>query len=384
MPVHGFGSLSCLVHLLAKRPNLPASLGMGRASAERSGESRSGYRTQPVQSANANLQLFGALPVSQSRWKLFLTSLGAQAVIVVCVVNLRPWFPVAFSAAKQRGQYTVTSLVPFQPPVSHQPQPVSPQLTVKATPAERIPAVARVTVPIPERTVRDSELKAPELKIENKFPVISASPAPKVVATDTFSSGSSAAATTALPRTAVQTGGFGDPNGIAARDNHVAVSVLATGSFDLPAGSGRGNGSGGDNPGVVLSSGFGNAVATGNSASGGAVQQSGFDSKHEGPEAPKATFASGPASIPVQIFSKPNPEYTEEGRRLKIDGEVRLEVLFSSTGQVNVVRVLQGLGHGLDEEAVKAAQQIKFKPALHHGQPVDSTAVVRIIFQLAS
>ena len=86
----------------------------------------------------------------------------------------------------------------------------------------------------------------------------------------------------------------------------------------------------------------------------------------------------------MQIFSKPNPEYTEEGRRLKIDGEVRLEVLFSTSGQVQVVRILQGLGHGLDEEAVKAAQQIKFKPASHQGQPIDSTAVVRIIFQLAS
>jgi len=45
---------------------------------------------------------------------------------------------------------------------------------------------------------------------------------------------------------------------------------------------------------------------------------------------------------------------------------------------------LQGLGYGLDEQAVKAAEQIKFKPALHEGRPVDSTAVVHIVFQLAS
>jgi len=384
LPVHGFGSLSCLVHLLAKRPNFPASFAMGRAAAERSGESRSGYRTQPVQPANVNPQLFGALPVSESRWKLFLTSWGAQAIIVLCVVNLRPWFPLAFSAAKQRGQYTVTSVVPFQPPVAHQPQPVNRHLSVKAAPTEQIPAVARLTVPMPERVLRDSELKAPELKIESKFPVISASPAPKVVATDTFSTGSPAAATTGLPRTTVQTGGFGDPNGLTAQGNRMAVTVPATGAFDLPGGSRHGNGSGGARLGVVLGSGFGNEVATVDSPISGAVLQSGFDSKHDGPEVPKAILTSGPASIPVQIFSKPNPEYTEEGRRLKIDGEVRLEVLFSSTGQVNVVRVLQGLGHGLDEEAVKAAQQIKFKPALHQGQPVDSTAVVRIIFQLAS
>ena len=68
----------------------------------------------------------------------------------------------------------------------------------------------------------------------------------------------------------------------------------------------------------------------------------------------------------------------------KINGEVRLEVLFKSDGQVHVIRVLQGLGYGLDEQAVKAAEQIKFKPALHEGQPIDSMAQVHIIFELIS
>jgi TonB family protein len=239
-------------------------------------------------------------------------------------------------------------------------------------------------VPIPERKPRESEVKTPELKIESKFPAIPGPPLSKVIATDTFSSGRSIAATTDVPAIAVQTGGFGDPNGVPARDKRDATSILALGSFDVPGGSGRGNGSGGANRGSVLSSGFGDGVATANSTRGGVVQQSGFDSKGAGPEAPKASLINGPPSTPVQIFSKPNPEYTEEGRRLKIDGEVRLEVLFSTSGQVHVVRVLQGLGHGLDEEAVKAAQQIRFKPASHQGQPVDSTAVVHIIFQLAS
>jgi len=59
-------------------------------------------------------------------------------------------------------------------------------------------------------------------------------------------------------------------------------------------------------------------------------------------------------------------------------------VLFRSDGRVHVIRVLQGLGYGLDEQAVKAAEQIKFKPALHEGQPIDSTALVHIIFELIS
>ena len=48
-----------------------------------------------------------------------------------------------------------------------------------------------------------------------------------------------------------------------------------------------------------------------------------------------------------------------------------------------MVKIVRGLGHGLDDSAVRAAEQIRFKPALKDGQPSDSTAVVHIIFQLA-
>jgi TonB family protein len=68
---------------------------------------------------------------------------------------------------------------------------------------------------------------------------------------------------------------------------------------------------------------------------------------------------------------------------MKVEGEVLLEVVLEATGRVRVVRVVRGLGHGLDESAVRAAEQIKFKPALRDGQPSDFTAVLHIIFQLA-
>ena len=68
---------------------------------------------------------------------------------------------------------------------------------------------------------------------------------------------------------------------------------------------------------------------------------------------------------------------------MRVEGEVLLEVIFEASGQVRVLRVVRGLGHGLDEAAVRAAEQIRFKPALRDGQPADSTAVLHIIFQLA-
>ncbi|PYX60909.1 MAG: hypothetical protein DMG73_05220 [Acidobacteria bacterium] len=50
---------------------------------------------------------------------------------------------------------------------------------------------------------------------------------------------------------------------------------------------------------------------------------------------------------------------------------------------MRVVRVVQGLGHGLDDAAIQAAERIRFKPALRDGQPTDFTAVLHVIFQLA-
>jgi TonB family protein len=87
--------------------------------------------------------------------------------------------------------------------------------------------------------------------------------------------------------------------------------------------------------------------------------------------------------IPAEILSKPVPIYTEEARSKKIEGEVLLEVVFEATGKIHVLRVVRGLGHGLDDAAVRAAEQIRFKPALRDGQPSDSTAVLHIIFQIA-
>ena len=116
MPCHGFGSLSCLVHLLAKRPNLPAGI-MGGMAVQRPGGGPLRQYGQPVQSANVNQQVFGILPVSQSRWKLFLTIWSAQAITVLCLINLQPLFPRVFSPAAQGPRKTVITLVSFQSPL---------------------------------------------------------------------------------------------------------------------------------------------------------------------------------------------------------------------------------------------------------------------------
>jgi TonB family protein len=90
-----------------------------------------------------------------------------------------------------------------------------------------------------------------------------------------------------------------------------------------------------------------------------------------------------PEMTSVEILHKPSPEYTEEARRLRVEGEVLLEVVFTAGGQLEVVRVVRGLGHGLDEAAVRAAQSVRYKPAMREGRPVDFKARLHIVFQLA-
>ncbi len=210
-----------------------------------------------------------------------------------------------------------------------------------------------------------------------------------------FSTGSSATPTIAKAPSQVQTGGFGDPNGVKSRPTEGrAVNIAQMGSFDLPSGPGTGNGTGGAKgvKGVVASSGFGSGIATGDGSgrvngTRGTVRQGGFGDA----DAPVAatTPRAKPVDpnvgklIPAEIVFKPNPVYTDEARRLRLEGEVLLEVILGANGQLKINKVVRGLGHGLDEAAVKAAEQIRFKPATRDGQATDSTAVLHIIFQLA-
>jgi TonB family protein len=203
-----------------------------------------------------------------------------------------------------------------------------------------------------------------------------------------MSTGSAAPATVVAPLNKVQTGGFGDPNGIPGKgDPNHATNVNRLGSPALPGGPGYGNGTGGDKGirGTVASTGFGNGIATPPpTKKTGTVQAGGFADETVATEAPKKRAASSESpTTPVDILEKPRPQYTAEGRSMKIEGDVVLDMVFLANGSIQVNRVISGLGHGLDEAAQRAAQQIKFKPAKRDGQPVDFPARVRIEFRLA-
>jgi TonB family protein len=75
--------------------------------------------------------------------------------------------------------------------------------------------------------------------------------------------------------------------------------------------------------------------------------------------------------------------YTEEARRLHVQGDVAVQVVFSATGEIRIVGVVKGLGHGLDEAAVAATRQIRFTPARRDGQFVDYPATIHVVFALS-
>jgi TonB family protein len=94
-------------------------------------------------------------------------------------------------------------------------------------------------------------------------------------------------------------------------------------------------------------------------------------------------MTTAPAMTNIEVISKPPVQYTSEARQLRIQGDVVLRVTFTAAGQVVINGVLRGLGHGLDEEARRVAQQIRFHPATKGGQAVDATTTITITFQLA-
>ena len=337
--------------------------------------------------------LFSLLPDRRPPWKEFLFSMGTESIALLLLAWVAVLHPNVLVPPTR--DYHAIELVPTPVPVNHEPAPVK---VLKAPVMANLAPVPPAAIKLPaEPKPKVQEASAPrvEVAVEKPAPLPPSTPAipRQLVKTNVFSTGSSATPTIARAPQQVQTGGFGDPNGVPARDTHgKPVNIAQLGSFDLPSGPGYGNGTGGSRgvKGVVASTGFGDGVATGDGSARanitrGTVRQSGFgdsDPAAAAPIKPKPAEVA-PRLTPAEVLSKPTPVYTDEARKLRIEGEVLLNVVFEASGKLRVENVVRGLGHGLDDAAIRAAEQIRFKPATQDGQPTDSRAVLHIVFQLA-
>ena len=347
---------------------------------------------------------FGLLPEPNKRGPAFFVSTIANVFIIVLFVV------VSLAHFKQMKKRHVEAIaLTFQTTPKPPPPPKIPPVKVIAPPQ---PQIAKLEPPKIKTPVPVVEPPKPEVKLQPMpMPIVPPAP-PKAIApppqpkVGLFSSPKPTAVANNNSAPTPKVGGFGDPMGAKAnpnaRDSRIQVATLGTfggapGTTDVGAGAARRGAVGGTNfgagvangvpgghdHGTVASAGFSNGVIGGQGKPGGTgvVHAGGF-----GTEVAKA--------VPVQQQPKndfqavtvtfgPKPVYTPEARAAHVEGEVILRVRFTANGQVEVLGVVQPLGHGLDESAENAVRQYRFKPATQNGQAVDQTTTVHVRFQLA-
>ncbi len=381
--------------MIAEPPPSTIRLGVGFDANRRGLPSRDAWKMAiGTKSIPARLEL---LPEPKSRWDRMGVSASVQLAILLFLLAIPLFYPDKIKVALNLQIVALTAPVtevPVAPPppkIKPRVQPPAPEVVepVKLNPKQ--PHIFLEPMAL-QPLVKKVDAKAPELNpvleaAKMETPVNQPKRPKDDVKVGNLSSGSAAPATVNLPVQKVQTGGFGEMNGLPGKGNpNKMTNVNRLGLPALPGGPGYGNGTGGDKGvrGTVASTGFGNGTAIPPpSGKQGTVKRSGFVDQVVG-DAPRKKAASAESgTTPVDILGKPRPEYTAEGRSLKLEGDVVIDLVFRADGTVQVNRVLSGLGHGLDEAAVRAAQQIKFKPAKRDGQPVDFPARVRIEFRLA-
>jgi len=135
---------------------------------------------------------------------------------------------------------------------------------------------------------------------------------------------------------------------------------VAYGSQGSGSGSGFGNGSGGG-----IGSGRGNGIGPGEGGGyGGGLMHLG-----------------GGVSAPTLIYS-PDPEFSDEARRAKYQGICVVGLVVDAGGNPQSVHIVRALGMGLDEKAIEAVRQYKFKPAMYKGKPVAVAINIEVNFRI--
>lgn len=328
------------------------------------------------------------MPDGKSRSGSLLAAIVVEIILALLIMMIPTAMPQVLAPAAQ-----VTDLLFPLTPVVKKPPPAP-----------------RIRIPPPMKPMNAPVLPAPQPKIEPKHVHVAKAP----VLTPEFRAPAPVYHPIARPRPAihtgvlsasvappkevpprkmekVQTGGFGDPAGVAPADNndHHAMTIATVGSFDSPVGPGSGNGTGGTHGarGQIARAGFGDAAAAvqkPNAQHGGTIHSGVFSDQAAAPTTKAATpHEAKPSVQPVEILEKPDPVYTAEARARKIEGNVVLDVIFSASGSVDVLRVVRGLGYGLDQAAIAAAKRIRFRPERIDGKPVDEHAKLTIVFRLA-
>ncbi len=336
---------------------------------------------------------FGLLPEPEGRPIAFVMSWTVNVAVLATAV-------IIGMTAKQviQQHYEMTELIiPNNPPPPEKiKQPPPRELPPPPEPpkVELQPRQIEMPKPKPEPKPIQMEAKVTLPPVQPKPQTVILAPQPKAaLAAAAMPAQNPQVKPSTAPVHLGQTFGV-TPNPNATRPATVAAIGNPYGGMQGPAiaphgvvgSTGIGNGTKfGSNAGVVgkvASAGIPGAAGSGTTGNYGKVASAGIPAMTTVATAQKVT-AEPVRSTEVEVLSKPPVRYTSEARQLRVQGDVVLSVTFLATGQVVVRGVIQGLGHGLDEEATRVAQQIRFRPATSNGRPVDVTTKITVTFQLA-
>jgi TonB family protein len=336
---------------------------------------------------------FGLLPEPEGRFVSFATSAGVNLTILILILIVG----MTAKHVMEQHHYEMTELVVPQnppPPVQVKP-PVLPKLPPPPEPPKVKLDAPKITMPKPKPEPKPIQMEAKMTLpvIKQAKPSVIEAPQPKAALTAAMPAQNNTVKASTAPVHLGQTFGV-TPNPNATRPATVAAIGNPYGGMQGPAmaphgvvgSTGIGNGlKSGSNAGVVgkvASAGIPGATGTANTGSYGKVASAGIPTQTTvAAVVPRAPVQ--PATTGLEVLSKPPVEYTSEARQLRVQGDVVLRVTFLANGQVVVQSVVHGLGHGLDEEARRVAQQIRFRPATRDGRAVDMTTNITITFQLA-
>jgi TonB family protein len=335
----------------------------------------------------------GLLPEPEGRSVSFVISSTLNSAILVTLI-------LAGMMAKQviQQHYEMTELiVPSTPPPEQVKQPPPPKLPPppEQPKVELQPQIRQIEVPKPKPEPKPVQLEAKvNLPAVTKQQTITLAPQPKAALNDAMPAQNNQV------KPKVGQVHFGDTFGVTPNPNSTRpANVAAIGNpyggnqgpaiapHGVPGSTGLGTNtrptSGNGVTGKVASAGIPGATGTGGSGSNyGKVASAGIPAATT-PVAAAPKPVAAQASTDLEVLSKPPVAYTAEARQLRVQGDVVLRVTFLASGHVVVESVVHGLGHGLDEEARRVAQQIRFRPATRDGRPVDTTTTITITFQLA-
>lgn len=340
---------------------------------------------------------FGLLPEPEGRSASFITSSVINLMILAVVL----YVGIMTKHAIEQHKYEQTELIfPTTPP----PQP-KPKVKVPPPEPPKLPKPAEVKFQAPKINMPRMEpkpaLKPIQMEAKLAMPVMKEAK-PSIILAPQPKAALRAAAPAQTPQEKVSTAPvhFGQLFGVTPNPNATRPATVAaignpyggmTGPAVAPRGvvgsTGIGNGTrSGSNAGVVgkvASAGIpGSAGTAPTGYQGGRVASAGIPRMPAvAASTPAATVA--PASTNLEVLSKPPIRYTSEAKQKHVQGDVVLRVTFTATGRVIVHEIVRGLGYGLDEEAQREAQQIRFRPATRNGQAVDLTTNITITFQLA-